>query len=216
MVSKLINETSDAKCVRLDGGGGGGDAVEGLQTCRRDGAGARCRDSIRRQIDGGSGRLRGDGDGWDAAEGVVEGDRRVDELDVLGKVRGHRVRHGDDALGAGVLVLEDVELCVEDVVRLADGEVEGEPVTRWRDGRGRDIVLLEESVHRVQRLLRWCNEGLDLGKGKQVRWCAYMMVRAYLVLGQVLAKPCISWRADGHERILETGGVELLERKAHA
>ena len=133
-----------------------------MQTSGGDDARARCRDGIRGQVLRRDEWLRRDAELGGDAKGVVEADRRVDELDVLSEVRRDGVLHRDNALAAGAPVPEDIEVGREDLVRLANRNTEREPVTGRRRGLRGNAVLLEEGVDGVHSLLRRRDERLDL------------------------------------------------------
>ena len=93
---------------------------------------------------------------------VGERHRGVDKVEVALELSRDRVREGADGLEARVLVLEDGEVGVEELVGLADGDLEREPVTGGRDGLGGDAVLLQPGVDSVDAVLRRSDELVHL------------------------------------------------------
>ena len=74
----------------------------------------------------------------------------------------NRVRERAHSLHTGVVVLEHGEVSIEEVVGLADWNLEREPVARRGDSLGRDPVLLQPCIDSVNARLCGSDELLYL------------------------------------------------------
>lgn len=87
---------------------------------------------------------------------------RVDKLDMADEIGRDGVSQGADGLCAGLVVLEDGELRIEQLVRLADGDRERQPVAGGGDRLRGDVVLGEPSVDGLNGLWLRCDERFHL------------------------------------------------------
>lgn len=134
-----------------------------MQASRRDGAITRGRDArasseVLRLSDG----CEGSGDNREVGEGIVEGDRWVDKVEMALQLSGDGVRERARELLAGLCVLEDGEVGVEERVCLADRDGEGEPVTSGGDCLGFDVVRRQELIDEGYGVVGGLDELLDL------------------------------------------------------
>lgn len=81
-------------------------------------------------------------------------------------LQSRRDRVGERAgeLGAGLGVVEDGEVCLEQGVGLADGDGKLKPIASGRNSLRRNIVGREPLLNQRNGLSRRRNEGLDLNK----------------------------------------------------
>lgn len=78
------------------------------------------------------------------------------------QLSGDRVRQGPDGLEAGLVVGEHGEVGVEELVGLADGHLERQPVAGGRDGLRSETVLGEPGVDSGDRRGTGSDELFDL------------------------------------------------------
>lgn len=146
LIGEFVLEAADPELVRALGRLGGGNAVE-----RQDAVGGDCRGRARSQrINSaalGARRCRDDGaQGNRAREPATlvnvkthikpqqhSRNRRVNEVEVPLKLSGNRVAHRADRLLASLGVGIDSKAGVEELIRLAHGHRNAEPITGGRD-----------------------------------------------------------------------------------
>ncbi len=78
------------------------------------------------------------------------------------ELSGDGVRQGADSLEARLVVREHGEVGIEELVGLADGHLERQPVAGGRDGLRSETVLSEPGVDGVDRLGARSDELLNL------------------------------------------------------
>lgn len=86
----------------------------------------------------------------------------MDAGDVRLDVGGERVFERADGLASAILVLEKRVVGTQERVRLSDGDVDGEPVARWRGVGGTQAMLLQPGRHTCHSVRRRCDQGSDL------------------------------------------------------
>ena len=96
--------------------------------------------------------------------------RWVDVVDVRLDVSGERVFEGADGLAAGVCVREERVVGEQERVCLADGDVDGEPVTRRRGVSGIQPVVVQPGRNSGHAVGRRRNQRRDLKEQIRSTW----------------------------------------------
>lgn len=132
------------------------------------------------------------------------------QLDVALESRRDRVRQSTDGSFAGLRMSESVEVSIEELVGLADGNLDREPIASRGDGGCLQVVIREPLVDNVDGVLSGLNKGLNLEECPSLNDRRYDSHKsAYLFLGQVLTVAGARGVADGVELRFQTLDVGL-------
>lgn len=126
-----------------------------------------------------------------------------------------RVAERADDLLASVGVGEDLEVGIEQLVRLADGQRDTEPVASGRDGLRGKSCTLEPGINGVDTLGSGSNELFNLWNlDKMLELNKLGYNKSHLFLSQMLTVARAGRRADGVKSVDQSIGVALDEGNA--